>query len=102
MEFKTKQCKLCNSEFKSRAGLSHHRRSERTFCKIVFSPLKIQKNLENFQKMIKLLLDKQNFASSDARFCSDMHNNGHFTQNFVHNKYWFCKSEFPSPTGWCQ
>ena len=35
-----------------------------------------------FQKMIKLLLDKQIFASSDAKFCHDMRNDGHNTQNF--------------------
>ena len=40
----------------------------RTFCKKCISPLKIQKNLENFSKMIKLLLDKQIFATSDAGF----------------------------------
>ena len=38
-----------------------------------------------FQKMIKLLLDKQIFASSDARFCCDMCNDGRNTQNFGHN-----------------
>ena len=35
--------------------------------------------------MIKLLLDKQIFASSDAKFCCDTRNNGRYTQNFVHN-----------------
>ena len=35
--------------------------------------------------MIKLLLDKQIFAFSDAKFCRDMHNNGCYMQNFVHN-----------------
>ena len=34
--------------------------------------------------MIKLLLDKQIFASSDARFCCGARSNGRYTQNFVH------------------
>ena len=33
--------------------------------------------------MIEILLDKQIFASSDARFCQDTHNDGRNTQNFV-------------------
>ena len=33
--------------------------------------------------MIKLLLGKQIFASSDARLCHDMHNDGRNPQNFV-------------------
>ena len=33
--------------------------------------------------MIKLLLDKQSFAFSDARFCCTIRNDGHNTQNFV-------------------
>ena len=32
--------------------------------------------------MINLLLDKQIFASSDARFCRDMHNDGRNMRNF--------------------
>ena len=35
--------------------------------------------------MIKLLLDKQIFASSDAKFCCDTRNNSRYMQNFVHN-----------------
>ena len=35
--------------------------------------------------MIKLLLDKQIFASSDAKFCRDTRNNGRYTKNFDHN-----------------
>ena len=53
----------------------------RTFCK------KCIYNIENPKKMIKLLLDKQIFASSDARFCRNARNNGHYTQNFVHNTH---------------
>ena len=34
--------------------------------------------------MIELLVDKQIFASSDARLCPNMRNDGHNTQNFVH------------------
>ena len=33
----------------------------------------------------KLLLDKQIFAFSDAKFCRDTRNNGRYTQNFVTN-----------------
>ena len=35
--------------------------------------------------MIKLLSEKQIFASSDAIFCRGARNNGRYTQNFVHN-----------------
>ena len=44
-----------------------------------------KKTQKIFQKMIKLLLDKQILASSDARFCRDTRNNGHNMQNFVCN-----------------
>ena len=37
--------------------------------------------------MIKLLLDKQIFASSDARFCCDMCNDGCNKQNFGRNMH---------------
>ena len=37
------------------------------------------------QKIIKLLLDKQIFASSDVRFCCDMRNDDHYMQNFIRN-----------------
>ena len=50
---------------------------------------KSKKNLENFSKMIKLLSNKQIFASSDAKFCCDTRNNGCYTQNFVHNTHNF-------------
>ena len=33
--------------------------------------------------MIKLLLNKQTFASSDAKFCRETRNNDRYTQNFV-------------------
>ena len=49
-----------------------------------FLTLFVIKNPNNFfQKMIRLLLDKQIFASSDARFCRDTRNGGRYTQNFV-------------------
>ena len=58
----------------------------RTFCKkCIFTIENPKKTQKNFQKMIKLLLDKQIFASSDAKFCRNTHNNGCYTQNFVHN-----------------
>ena len=47
--------------------------------------------------MIKLLLDKQIFASSDARFCCDVRNNSHYTQNFVHNTHNFSLDMVLSP-----
>ena len=47
--------------------------------------VKFMKVPKNFQKMIKLLLDKQIFASSDARFCSSTRNDGRNTQNFGHD-----------------
>ena len=50
-----------------------------------------------FKKMIKLLLDKQIFASLDARFCRNMHNNGCYTQNFVHNMRNFSLDMILSP-----
>ena len=37
--------------------------------------------------MIKLLLDKQIFASSDAKFYHDMHNDGCNMRNFIHDTY---------------
>ena len=85
MEFKTKQCKLCNSEFKSRAGLSHHRRSERTFCKNCICTIENPKKLRKFSENDKTTFRQAKFASSDAKFCRDMRNNGCYTQNFVHN-----------------
>ena len=36
-----------------------------------------------FQKMLKLILDKQTFTSSDARFCHGTCNDGSYMQNFV-------------------
>ena len=68
----------------------------RTFCKSVFSPLKIQKNSKFFKKMIKLLLDKQIFAS-DARFCHNMRNDGRYTQNFVRDTHNFSLDMVLSP-----
>ena len=47
--------------------------------------------------MIKLLLDKQIFASSDARFSRDMHYNGRYMQNFVHNMLNFSLDMVLSP-----
>ena len=44
-----------------------------TFCKKCIFTIKNPKNLF-FQKLIKLLLDKQIFAFSDARFCHNMCN----------------------------
>ena len=46
--------------------------------------------------MIKLLLDKQIFASSDARFCRGARNNGHYTQYFVHRVFLIsvCRAKF--------
>ena len=37
------------------------------------------------EKKISFHLDKQIFASSDARFCRGARNNGRYMQNFVHN-----------------
>ena len=56
-----------------------------------------QKNFKTFQKMIKLLIDKQIFASSDAKFCRNMRNNGRYTQNFVHNMRNFSLDMILSP-----
>ena len=47
--------------------------------------------------MIKLLLDMQIFASSDAKFCRDTRNNGRYTQNFVHNTRNFSLDMILSP-----
>ena len=46
---------------------------------------------------IKLLLDKQIFASSDAKFCRNTRNNGRYTQNFVHNMHNFSLDKVLSP-----
>ena len=53
---------------------------EQIFYKVYFHHWKSQKKI---QKMIKQLLDKQIFASSDARFCRNLCNGGCYTQNFV-------------------
>ena len=47
--------------------------------------------------MIKLLLDKQIFASSDARFCPNTCNNCRYTHNFVHNIQNFSLDKVLSP-----
>ena len=47
--------------------------------------------------MIKLLLDKQIFASSDARFRRGARNNGRYMQNFVHNTRNFSLDMILSP-----
>ena len=47
--------------------------------------------------MITLLLDKQIFASSDARFCRNMPNNRRYMQNFVHNMRNFSLDMILSP-----
>ena len=47
--------------------------------------------------MIKLLLDKQIFASSKARFCHGTRNNGRYMQNFVHNMRNFSLDMILSP-----
>merc|ERR1712131_284783 len=57
----------------------------RTFCKkCIFTTENPKKLRKFFKKMIKLLLDKQIFASSDARFCRIACSYGRYTQNFVH------------------
>ena len=50
----------------------------RTICKKCILTIENPKN-------DKLLLNKQIFASSDAKFCRDTRNNSRYTQNFVHN-----------------
>ena len=65
----------------------------RTFCKKCIFTIENPK----IQKMIKLLIDKQIFASSDARFCRGAHNNGRYTQNFVHNTRNFSSNMILSP-----
>ena len=59
-----------------------------TFCKKCIFTIENSKK-QIFQKMIKLILDKQTFSSSDARFCHDMRNDGSYTQNFVPNTHNF-------------
>ena len=70
----------------------------RTFCKkCIFTIENPKKNQKIFQKMIKLPLDKQIFASSDARFCRSARSNGRYTQNFVHNTCNFSLDMILSP-----
>ena len=47
--------------------------------------------------MIKLLLDNQIFASSDARFCHNMHNNSRNKHNFSRNTHNFSLDVVFSP-----
>ena len=46
---------------------------------------------------MKLLLDKQILASSDARFCRDTRNDGHYTPNFALDMYNFSLDTVLSP-----
>ena len=55
------------------------------------------KKYKIFPKMVKLLLDKQIFASSDARFCRGARSNSRYTQNFVHNTRNFSLDMILSP-----
>ena len=55
--------------------------------------------------MIYLLLDKQIFASSDARFERDMHNDGRNMRNFSYDMrlhgfvFWMGLEEYEDPQG---
>ena len=65
-----------------------------TFCKKCIFTIE---NPENSSKNDILLLDKQLFAFSDARFCCDMCIDGCYTQNFVRDMHNFSIDMVLSP-----
>ena len=68
--------------------------------KVYFHHWKFQIASKIFHKMISLLLDKQIFASSDARFCRDTRNDGQNMCNFSLSMYlWSLGGGLRSPKG---